>query len=170
MVCKRCTKCGAFALLFLLVKSFVCPVLTLLSLKQKHKQLVVGFPVLRPRRFGWLYMLIFCRGRWDVQIVKRMRRAFSREIFCFVVFSLLSPSPSWFAKGRTVTTTALLIYTPQVFSELAYFQVAIKLLYSFQLIFERTSSLSSERQSPNRFIKITKQQAHCTFHGSVLTK
>ena len=31
----------------------------------------------------------------------------------------------------------------QVFSELAYFQVAIKLLYYFQLIFERMSSLSS---------------------------
>ena len=43
----------------------------------------------------------------------------------------------------TVSTTALLIYTPRVISELAYFQVAIKLLYSFQLVIERMSSLSS---------------------------
>ena len=53
---------------------------TLLSLKQKHKQLVVGFPVLRPRRFGRLCTLIFCRGRWDVQIVKLTCRAFS--LYC----------------------------------------------------------------------------------------
>ena len=58
---------------------------TLLSLKQKHKQLVVGFPVLSPRKFGWLCMLIFCRGRWDAQIVKRTRRAFSLLVKYFVL-------------------------------------------------------------------------------------
>ena len=63
------------------------------------------------------------------------------KIFCFVAFS--SPSPSWFTKGRTVTKTALLIYVLQVFSELAYFQGAMKLSYCFQLVIERMSSLSS---------------------------
>ena len=56
----------------------------------------------------------------------------------------------------TVSTTALLIYAPRVISELAYFQVAIKLLYSFQLVIERMSSLSSLRQNSNRFIKMIK--------------
>ena len=32
----------------------------------------------------WLYMLIFFRGRWDVKIVKRMRRAFSLLVKYFV--------------------------------------------------------------------------------------
>ena len=70
----------------------------------------------------------------------------------------------------TVNTTVQLIYAIRVISELSYFLVAIKLLYSFQLVTERMSSLSSWRQNSNRFVKMIKQQANCTFHGSVLTK
>ena len=43
---------GAFALLFLLVKSFVCRALHPIEFKQKHKQLVIGFSVPSPRKFG----------------------------------------------------------------------------------------------------------------------
>ena len=43
----------------------------------------------------------------------------------------------------TVSTIVQLVCAIRVISELAYFQVAIKLLYSFQLVIERMSSLSS---------------------------
>ena len=43
----------------------------------------------------------------------------------------------------TVSSIVQLVCAIRVISEFAYFQVAIKLLYSFQLVIERMSSLSS---------------------------
>ena len=46
---------------------------------------------------------------------------------------------------RTVSTIVLLICAIRVISELAYFQVAIKLLYSLLLVIERMSEFQQIR-------------------------
>ena len=161
--------CGAFALLFLLVKSFVCRALYPIEFKQKHKQLVVGFPVLSPRKFEWLCTLIFCWGRWDAQIVKRTRRAFSLLVKCFVLSRSRRRCRHGLLRSCCDHNRAIDLLPSGIFriSILSRCDETVILFPTRNWTNVKSFKLETEFQQDH---KIIKQYTNCSSRSSVLTK